>query len=148
MSTIWANVRTIGLVTLVTVLIWVWADAETQKDDLLRPSDGHAGALDEIELTVDTLPVMIALPAKGGPPLWQRVKPDASELKHVTIAGPRAVVDRLNDKDGGLRLTAVLALDDEDWKASIVSKSVELSPGGLGLHFVGPVPTVRVSIGQ
>lgn len=141
----WSKARTFGLVTLVTVLIWVWADAETQRGDLLRPADGRAAAVDEAELTLDALPVMIALPAAGAAE-WQRASPHTTELNRVTLVGPRSVIERLQDPHGGLRLAAILTLKREDWQAGTVSKNVELSPGGLGLRFVGPAPMVRVTI--
>ena len=73
LSTFWSNLRTLGLVTLVTLLIWIWADAETQKDDLLHAGDGRPAAAEEAEFTVESLPVMVALPAggtSGGKAMW------------------------------------------------------------------------------
>jgi hypothetical protein len=148
----WGKVRTIFLVTLVTVLIWIWADAETQKDDLLHADGLHPAASDEAEMTVETLPVMIAMPAGTGSAggaaklEWARVHPQQTELKRVRIAGPRSVIDRIQGGEGVLRVAALLVLDEQDWQSASVSKGAELIPGGLGLHFVGPAPTVRVTI--
>jgi hypothetical protein len=60
LSTFWSNVRTLGLVTLVTVLIWIWADAETQKDDLLHAEPSRTASVEEAELTIEKLPVLIS----------------------------------------------------------------------------------------
>src|SRR3569832_1239865 len=139
----WAKVRTILVVTLVTCLIWVWADAETQKDDLLRPSDTQAP--DEAQLTVESLPVLVALPASARAN-WQQVKPDVTVFKNIKIAGPRAVIERLKQADDDLRAAAVVVIDERDLQSTLVSKSVELAPAWAGGRFVGPAPVVRVTI--
>lgn len=142
----WARVRTILVVTLVTCLIWIWADAETQKDDLLRPGD--TAVTDDSQMTVASVPVMIAMPASAKSK-WPSVTPDTKELKHITVVGPRAMIDRLKDNDADVHLAAVLVINEQELRAGgVVSKSVELSPAGAGLRFVGPVPTVHVTIGQ
>jgi hypothetical protein len=147
----WTNLRSLGLVTLVTVLIWVWADAETQRggSDLLHGDTPRNPAVEEAELTVETLPVSLGLPA-GGKAMWDRVRPEATELKRVTIAGPRSVIARLKAGDATVRPSALLTLDERDLEAGAgsVSKSVELLPAGLGLRFAGPAPAVRVTIGR
>lgn len=150
-STLWSNLRTIGLVTLVTLLIWVWADAETQPGrggDLLHGDSGGSKAVEEAEFTIDALPVMLVMPATAGKVQWERVRPQQSELKNITITGPRTVIDRLKRADPTLRLAGLLVLSDEDWSAGVVSKGVELTPGGVGLRFAGPAPTVRVTVGR
>lgn len=149
----WGKARTLGLVTLVTVLIWIWADAETQRGggDLLlpgAPGGGHPVAHDDAEVTVESLPVLIALPAGGGKLEWARVHPQTSVLERVTIAGPRAVIERVRRGDPALKLAALLTLEEADWGVSTLSKSVELAPAGMGLHFAGPAPTVRVTISR
>ena len=151
----WSKLRTIGLVTLVTVLIWVWADAETQRGggDLLRGDTPRAPIVDEAELTVDTLPVTIGRPAGGAGGAgdakpWDRVRPEVTELKRVTITGPRAVIDRIKASDTGVRPSALLVLDERDLSVDAVNKSVELLPAGMGLRFAGSAPTVRVTIAK
>ncbi|MFT3683864.1 MAG: hypothetical protein QM783_02870 [Phycisphaerales bacterium] len=139
----WAKVRTILVVTLVTFLIWVWADAETQKDDLLRPSDTQVA--DEAQLTIETLPVLVALPASDRAN-WQQVKPDVTVFKNVKIAGPRAAIERLKQGDEDLRAAAIVVLDDRDLQANLVSKSVELAPAWAGIRFVGAPPVVRITV--
>ncbi len=141
----WSKLRTFGLVTLVTVLIWVWADAETQRDDLLRPVDGRLVVGEDVELTLDTLPVLVALPA-GNAADWPRVTPALVELKRITIVGPQSVIDRLREREDGLSIAALLTLNADDLRPGTVSKNAELSPSGLGLRFVGPAPMVRVTI--
>lgn len=151
----WSKLRTFVVVTLVTVLIWVWADAETQPGrgaDLLH-ADSSATAHPpepEAEFTVPSLPVMLVVPTGGGEIQWDRVRLQQTELYGVTIAGPRTVVERLKRGDTTLRLSALFILDRADWGAGVnmISKSVELSPGGVGLRFAGPAPTVRASISR
>ena len=110
---------------------------------------GGAGhRVEEFEFTVETLPVMVAFGADLGGLQWGRVRPQETELKRITIAGPAAVIERIKSGDSTLKLSALLALDDQDWGAGIVSKGVELSPGGVGLRFAGPAPTVRVTISR
>ena len=106
--------------------------------------------VEEAELTIETLPVTLAMPAGAGKLQWERVRPQVTELKQVAIAGPRSVIERIKaaDAPGGLRAAALLTLDPQDWNASIVIKSVELSPAGVGIRFVGPAPTVRVDISR
>ena len=153
----WSKLRTFVVVTLVTVLIWVWADAETQPGrgaDLLH-ADSSATTHPvepEAEFTVPTLPIMLVVPTGGGEIQWDRVRLQQTELHGVTIAGPRTVVERLKRGDAAspLRVSALFILDEKDWEGDVgvVSKSVELTPGGLGLRFMGPAPTVRASISR
>lgn len=144
----WGKVRTIFLVTLVTVLIWIWADAETQKDDLLHSDGLNPAASGEAEMTIETLPVMIAMPAAGGKQQWERAHLETTDLKRVTIAGPRAVIERIRAGDATVRPSALLLLDDQDWQSGSVSKGAEIVPGGLGLHFAGPAPMLRATIAR
>lgn len=153
-ATLWPKLRTIGVVTLVTLLIWVWADAETQggrgASDLLQAGGGSntPASIEEAEFVVATLPVMLVMPAGSGKLEWERVRPQQTELKAVTIAGPRSVIDRLKRNDPTLKLSALLTIDEQDLAAASVSKSAELAPGSLGLRFVGPAPTVRATISR
>lgn len=145
----WSKLRTFVVVTLVTVLIWVWADAETQRDDLLHVESGGArsAAVEETEFILDKLQVLVALPSgPAGTPKLGKVFAESDHMLRVTIAGPRAVIDRIKAADPTLRLAAVVALDDRDLSANAVEKTTSLLPGGLSLHFVGPAPTVRVII--
>ncbi|HZW05832.1 MAG TPA: hypothetical protein VFF65_01815 [Phycisphaerales bacterium] len=141
----WGKLRTLGLVTLVTVLIWVWADAETQRGggDLLQAVPGPSVA-DEVEFVVQELPVVTALPA--GRPAPQRLTVSHPVLRNVAIIGPRRTIERLQAADGTVTVRAALVLDESDLNAGRVSKSVELVSGAAGLRFAGPVPTVQVVI--
>ncbi|MBY0307412.1 MAG: hypothetical protein K2Q09_01595 [Phycisphaerales bacterium] len=141
----WARVRTILIVTLVTGLIWVWADAETQKDDLLRPPDTLP--VEEARVTLARVPVLVALPASARE-RWGRVTPGVTELKDVTLVGPRGMIERIRRGEASLGVAAVVVLDEADLGASVVVKSVELMPAGAGLRMDGQVPTVRVVVGQ
>ncbi|HYD01559.1 MAG TPA: hypothetical protein VEB22_10060 [Phycisphaerales bacterium] len=141
----WGKLRTLGLVTLVTVLIWVWADAETQRGDLLQATPA-APLADEVEFVVDELPVVVALAAPAGRPAPRRLEVGQTVLRKVVITGPRPTIERIQARDGAFTLRAALVLDEADLSAGRVSKAVELLPSGFGLRFAGPAPTVQATI--
>jgi len=153
----WQKLRTGILVTLVTVLIWIWAEAETQRDDLLSPA-GAGGA--ESELVIDRLPVFVAVAARGGGPAqgagqWPVVEgPDMiageSLLQRVRVRGPRSVIDRLRAGEAGVSPFALVVLRPDDAEGGSVggrvTAAITIGPPELGLRPVEPAPLVTVSV--
>jgi hypothetical protein len=141
----WSKLRTVGLVTLVTVLIWIWADAETQRDDLLHADGPRAAASDGAELVVDRLPVYVAQRADvAAAEPKVRLRAERSELTGVRIAGPAEAIKRI--AAGEVTLYAVATVSDADYTPRqgpmvygyAVKATVELCPSGLGLRIVDP----------
>jgi hypothetical protein len=128
------TVRTFLVVTLVTLLIWLWAEVSNHAS---RGRESMAW------LTLSRVPVLVAaspeLLAKAVP------TPDATELRDVTIVGPRTLIEAV--RAGSLKVWASATLEPGDAPDSQPGERpvdfpvpgsaqrvrLALHPGGLGL---------------
>lgn len=153
--TLWQRLRTFAGVTLVTVLIWVWADAETQKDDLLNVDAAAKGSrsagLSEAEYLAEDLPVLIAQPADEHVIL----KAEQKTLKKVRIVGPVGAIERVRSGEVSIYAFVVVPQSDfvrhpkggtPDHGEVTVEPLVQIGPSGLGLRVVTPSDAARLRV--
>jgi hypothetical protein len=132
-------IQTFVLVTVVTLLIWVWADAETVHSQRMRGLDPAASS-EPVELQVTEVPVLVAMGPQDEP-----LKATAlSQKVDLVIAGPREAIERIRRGEVELRAVAVLA---EQYKDGMrVEKRLEILPAELGLRVAGPGGTVLIDV--
>lgn len=116
------KVRTFLVVTLVTLLIWLWAEVSNHA---ARGREAFAS------VTLARLPVLVA----ASPAVLESLVPraDVTELADVTIVGPRALVEAV--RAGSLKVWATATIEPGDalGAGSEVRVKLTINPGGLGL---------------
>lgn len=136
------NAKTYMVVTLVTLLIWVWAETETQRG----VNKARAGA-EIVEITVAELPVFIAMPAGRG----ERVTADERVIKELRLRGRKDILDQV--REGSIKPKAVVVLGASELAGDVATRQIEI--GGLNtgaaedaVRIIGPTPTVTVRIAR
>jgi|GEM_PF-3211144 len=121
------NLRTFLVVTLVTLLIWLWAEVSVI---------AARGPQSSATAAVSVMPVLVAAPAD----VQARVvlSPEPAELAGMTVVGPRALVERV--QAGTLQLYAVATIEPGQALGSVSSVRVRLTlePAGLALRWGSP----------
>lgn len=133
------TIQTFVLVTVVTLLIWVWADAETVHSQRMRGLDPAASS-EPVEMQVRGVPVLVALSQQSEP---LKATPLVEQMDLV-VEGPRESIERVRRGEVQLRAVAVLT---EQYKAGLrVEKRLEILPAELGLRVSGPGGTVLIDL--
>jgi hypothetical protein len=133
------TIQTFVLVSVVAMLIWVWADAETVHSQRMLGMD-PAAQRGMVETQVIDVPVLVAM---GIQPETLIAKPLQERLSLV-IEGPRESIDRI--KQGDVQLRAVAVLSEQYKEGMRVEKRLEILPAELGLRVTGPGDAVMIDI--
>jgi hypothetical protein len=128
----WRNMRTYIVVTLVTLLIWVWAEAETQRAD---PGP-------RVEYLVHELPLYVSMPAGH----VERVILEPATLHDVHIRVTPEILGRINQ--GTLLPVGIVMLTvaDMSGNSELAPHTVQLGPPGIVGRMADPAPAVSIRI--
>lgn len=133
------KLRTALIVTVVTLLIWLWAELA------VHAQRGRSGA-DELRLT--NLPVWISTPAyAAGPGAQMGVRIEPEPESSVVVRGHAATLDAL--REGTLKAHLVVELSAADLAlgpGTVIVKEAGVGPSSAELVIEGPRPTVRVRL--
>lgn len=127
--------KNFAVVTLVSMLIWLWAEVSVFND---RRNSGTE------ELELSAVPVLVA--GESATLARVYVTPDVTTISGLRVRGPRGVIDDI--RSGKIRPVVYVTLTDVDAAVDRALLLGDVGPANLGLTLEGLPPQIGVRIGK